>query len=57
MNVSDEVLEKMQKCCAQRGARMQILRDYVLRGTDRHPLTEAEYAEMDCWFNEDGSPT
>jgi hypothetical protein len=54
--------ERLRKCCTQRGARMQIMREWL--GSDRRvsgPPTEwwyfcAERPEAIKWFDDDGVP-
>ena len=50
---TNEVLE-LRRCCAQGGARLQILKEWM-RLTDWMHFTR-EYPEAEDWFDEDGVP-
>ena len=49
----EEVL-RLRKCCTQRGARMQIMRE-LFREIDWHHACQ-DRPEMREWFDEDGVP-
>jgi hypothetical protein len=53
-------LERVNKCCTQRGARMQIMREWMLLPRGLGPPTEWEYfteerPESKQWFDADGA--
>lgn len=48
-------IERLQKCCSQRGARMQIMKRYL----DKHIMISfrtEENAQIDEWFDDKGVP-
>ena len=47
-------LSRLRRCCVQRGARLQILRE-LIRETDWLLMIE-DRPEMADWFDEDGVP-
>jgi hypothetical protein len=53
--------EALSKCCTQRGARMQIMHDWMTNPTDSGLSTEWEYflderPDAEAWFDADGVP-
>jgi hypothetical protein len=57
----DKEIERLRKCCAQRGARMQIMREWMNGTTKRSWHSEwwyfcEERPEARKWFDEHGVP-
>ena len=46
--------DRLRRCCVQRGARLQIIRD-MMRETDWLHMV-SDRPEMEDWFDEDGVP-
>ena len=52
----EEEIRDLQKCCSQRGARMQMMQNW-LRSTGNWKAFSAFYhGTPDMWFDEDGVP-
>ena len=53
--------EQLKKCCTQRGARMQIMREWINRHPQYMPWTNwdaflYQRQEAEDWFDNDGVP-
>jgi hypothetical protein len=54
--ISRRELDVLRKRCSQRGARMQLLREHIIRHPVEWQLFRIKHPDADGWFDSDGSP-
>jgi len=56
MSDAEELIDALAKCCTQRGARMQIMREILTAQVGPSIEDGDYYPEIASWFDEDGVP-